>query len=155
MTDGDGAVHRREQRDGREDAARVTQRVDFAFGHAHQRQDLRAFVEPRFSLHGLGLRDAEIAFRQRLAVEQQLAAAQAAGATLGNLRQVYFSAGDAPVRARKAEAALMAGDLDAAVAALSDDLSPPADLESSSAVKLHLAGVLLRRVARQLQEQRS
>ena len=83
------------------------------------------------------------------------ACAQAAGATLGNLRRVYFSAGDAPVRARKAEAALMAGDLDAAVAALSDDLSPPADLESSSAVKLHLAGVLLRRVARQLQEQRS
>jgi carbon-monoxide dehydrogenase medium subunit len=83
------------------------------------------------------------------------ACATAAGEKLGDVRLVYFSVGDAPVRARKAEAAIEAGDVEAAVAALSGDLAPTADLESSSEVKLHLAGVLLRRVARQLQERRA
>jgi carbon-monoxide dehydrogenase medium subunit len=79
------------------------------------------------------------------------AAAQADGAKLKDVRLAYFSVGDAPMRARKAETALADGDIDAAVAALAADLSPHADLENSSDVKLHLAGVLLRRIARQLQ----
>ena len=83
------------------------------------------------------------------------ATAQADGASLKEIRLVYFSVGDAPVRARKAEAALAAGNLDEAIAALSSDLSPHADLESSSEVKLHLAGVLLRRITAQLREART
>ena len=83
------------------------------------------------------------------------AAAQTDSAKLKDVRLIYFSVGDAPVRARKAEEALASGNLDSAVAALSSDLAPHADLESSSEVKLHLAGVLLRRVAGQLQEVRS
>jgi carbon-monoxide dehydrogenase medium subunit len=79
-------------------------------------------------------------------------AAAATGAKLSDVRLVYFSVGDAPVRARKAEAAMANGSIDDAVIALSSDLSPHADLEASSEVKLHLAGVLLRRVARQLAE---
>ena len=82
------------------------------------------------------------------------AAAQMNGAKLKDVRLVYFSIGDAPVRVRKAEAALLDGDIDGAVAALSSDLSPHADLEASSEVKLHLSGVLLRRVAGQHQEAR-
>jgi carbon-monoxide dehydrogenase medium subunit len=76
---------------------------------------------------------------------------QASGKGLHDVRLVYFSVGDAPVRARNAETAIAAGDLEAAVAALAADLSPSADLEASSEVKLHLAGVLLRRVVRQLE----
>ena len=49
---------------------------------------------------------------------------------------------------RKAEAALAKGDVDGAVAAL--DLDPPDDVQATGAVKKHLAGVLLRRVAKQL-----
>jgi carbon-monoxide dehydrogenase medium subunit len=40
--------------------------------------------------------------------------------------------------------------VEAAVRALAQDLDPPADVHASPAVKIHLAGVLLRRVARQL-----
>jgi carbon-monoxide dehydrogenase medium subunit len=36
------------------------------------------------------------------------------------------------------------------VSALVQDLKPPDDVQTSGAVKAHLAGVLLRRVARQL-----
>ena len=46
--------------------------------------------------------------------------------------------------------ALADGDIDAAVRALAQDLNPPDDVQASGAVKTHLAGVLLRRVARQL-----
>jgi carbon-monoxide dehydrogenase medium subunit len=36
------------------------------------------------------------------------------------------------------------------VSALAGDLDPPDDIHASGAVKMHLAGVLLRRVAQQL-----
>ena len=42
------------------------------------------------------------------------------------------------------------GDIDAAVTALGKDLDPPDDVQATGAVKGHLAGVLLRRVAAQL-----
>jgi carbon-monoxide dehydrogenase medium subunit len=58
--------------------------------------------------------------------------------------------GSTPVRTRKAEAALANGNIDAAVAAL--DLDPPDDVQATGAVKKHLAGVLLRRVAKQLMD---
>ena len=69
------------------------------------------------------------------------------------MRLAYFGVGATPVRARKAEARAGArGDVDAAVAAL--DLEPQDDVQATAQVKKHLAGVLLRRVARQLMEAR-
>lgn len=79
------------------------------------------------------------------------ASATASGTALTDLRLVYFGVGDTPVRARNAEAALAGGDIDAAVKAL--DLDPPDDIQATGAVKKHLAGVLLRRVAAQLTEE--
>ena len=70
---------------------------------------------------------------------------------LAEPRLVFFSAGPTPVRARGAERALAAGALDDAVAALAGDLDPPGDLEVDAATRRYLAGVLLRRVAGQLQ----
>ena len=78
------------------------------------------------------------------------AAATADGGRLGDVRLAFFGVGDRATRARRAEAALEAGDLDAAVAALQHDLSPPSDVHASAATRRHLAGVLLRRVAAQL-----
>lgn len=78
--------------------------------------------------------------------------ARADGKRLADARLAYFGVGATPIRARKAEAALAGGNVDAAVAAL--ELDPPDDVQSSGAVKKHLAGVLLRRVAKQLMEAR-
>jgi carbon-monoxide dehydrogenase medium subunit len=78
------------------------------------------------------------------------ASARADGKRLGDLRLAYFGVGSTPIRAHHAEPALADGDIDAAVRALGQDLNPPDDVQASGAVKIHLAGVLLRRVARQL-----
>jgi carbon-monoxide dehydrogenase medium subunit len=80
------------------------------------------------------------------------ASARAAGKGLADVRLAYFGVGATPVRARKAETELAAGQLDAAVAALKQDLHPEDDVQASAAAKTHLAGVLLRRVAQQLAE---
>ncbi len=80
------------------------------------------------------------------------ASARADGKKLSDVHLAYFGVGATPMRARKAEAALAGGNVDAAVAAL--DLDPPDDLQASAATKKHLAGVLLRRVAVQLMEPR-
>jgi len=69
---------------------------------------------------------------------------------LADVRLAFFGVGATPLRAKKAEAALVAGNVDAAVAAL--DLEPQDDVQATGAVKKHLAGVLLRRVAAQLME---
>jgi carbon-monoxide dehydrogenase medium subunit len=76
------------------------------------------------------------------------AVAKADGKTLTDVRLVYFGVGATPLRARKAEAALAGGSIDDAVSAL--DLDPSDDIQATGAVKKHLAGVLLRRVAAQL-----
>jgi carbon-monoxide dehydrogenase medium subunit len=78
------------------------------------------------------------------------AVAKASGKGLSDVRLVYFGVGATPVRARKAEAALVEGSVDDAVKAL--DLDSSDDLHATGAVKKHLAGVLLRRVAQQLAE---
>jgi carbon-monoxide dehydrogenase medium subunit len=78
------------------------------------------------------------------------ACARADGQRLRDLRLAYFGVGSTPVRAHHAEQALTDRDIDAAVHALAQDLNPPDDVQASGAVKIHLAGVLLRRVARQL-----
>jgi carbon-monoxide dehydrogenase medium subunit len=80
------------------------------------------------------------------------AAARADGKALKDVRLAFFGVGNTPVRAKKSEAALAKGDVEAAVAAL--DLDPQDDAQASGAVKKHLAGVLLRRVAKQLKEVR-
>ena len=81
------------------------------------------------------------------------ATARAQGKGVADVRLAYFGVGSTPVRAKKAEAALAAGNIDAAVNAL--DLEPHDDVQATSKVKKHLAGVLLRRVAKQLLEARS
>jgi aerobic carbon-monoxide dehydrogenase medium subunit len=81
------------------------------------------------------------------------ATAKQNGKGLSDVRVVYFGIGATPVRARKAEAALAAGSIDDAVNAL--DLDPPDDIQATGVVKKHLAGVLLRRVAKQLAEPRA
>jgi aerobic carbon-monoxide dehydrogenase medium subunit len=81
------------------------------------------------------------------------ASARADGKALKDVRLAFFGVGDKPVRATKAEAALAKGDVEGAVAAL--DLEPQDDVQASGAVKKHLAGVLLLRVAKQLMEKMS
>jgi aerobic carbon-monoxide dehydrogenase medium subunit len=78
------------------------------------------------------------------------ASARAEGKGLKDVRLAFFGVGDRPVRAKKAESALAHGDIDGAVAAL--DLEPQDDVQATGKVKKHLAGVLLRRVAKQLME---
>jgi len=80
------------------------------------------------------------------------ATARAVGKNLADVRLAFFGVGATPVRARHAEQALAAGDIEAAVAALAHDLDPPDDVQAEGRVKKHLDGVLLRRVARQLSE---
>lgn len=80
------------------------------------------------------------------------ASARADGKRLSDVRLAYFGVSDIPVRAKKAEAALADGSIDAAVEAL--DLDPRDDVQATAKVKKHLAAVLLRRVAVQLAEAR-
>jgi aerobic carbon-monoxide dehydrogenase medium subunit len=81
------------------------------------------------------------------------ATAKASGKSLSDVRLVYFGVGATPMRVRKAEAAIANGSIDDAVQAL--DLDPPDDIQATGAVKKHLAGVLLRRVAAHLMEPRA
>ena len=81
------------------------------------------------------------------------ASAKGDGKGLKDVRLAFFGVGATPLRAGKSEAALAKGDVDGAVAAL--DLAPHDDVQASGAVKKHLAGVLLRRVAAQLMEARA
>ena len=81
------------------------------------------------------------------------ACAKANGKGLSDVRLCYFGVGATPVRVRKAETALAAGSVDDAVQAL--DLDPADDIHATGAVRKHLAGVLLRRVAKQLMEPRA
>lgn len=60
-------------------------------------------------------------------------------------RLAYFGVGAVPTRAHSAEAALP--DVSAAQAALAHDLDPPSDLHGPPALRMHLARVLLGRVA--------
>jgi carbon-monoxide dehydrogenase medium subunit len=78
------------------------------------------------------------------------ASATANGSGLADVRLAFFGVGATPVRARRAEAALAKGSVDDALAALGEDLAPPDDIQATGAVKKHLAGVLLKRVAAEL-----
>lgn len=78
------------------------------------------------------------------------ASARANGKNLADVRLCFFGVGTTAARSKISEAALEGGDVEAAVAAL--DLAPQDDVQATAAVKMHLAGVLLRRVAKQLLE---
>ena len=82
------------------------------------------------------------------------ASARGDGGRLSDVRLAYFGVGATPVRAKKAEAALAAGSVDEAVRSLAGDLNPHDDVQATAATKKHLAGVLLRRVAKQMMEPR-
>lgn len=71
-------------------------------------------------------------------------AAASDGATV---RLVYFGMGEVPVLAASASRALLTGGVEAAQAALADDLAPIGDQHASAEMKLHLARVLTGRVA--------
>lgn len=83
------------------------------------------------------------------------ASARADGNGLADVRLAYFGVGATPIRAKNAETAFAKGKLDDAVAALARDLDPPDDIQTTGTVKKHLAGILLKRVARQLAEKRA
>lgn len=77
------------------------------------------------------------------------------GAVLSEARLVFFGVGAAPVRARRAEAALAGKRPDrdvlaAAARALDGELDPPGDVHGSPALRRHLARVLLSRVVARL-----
>jgi len=63
----------------------------------------------------------------------------------GRHRLAFFGCGATPVLARGAMAVLDAGDTEAALAALAEDLDPPTDTQGSAAYRRHIAAVLLRR----------
>lgn len=65
-------------------------------------------------------------------------------------RIALFSVGPKPILATGAMAALDAGNLDAALDALSAEIDPPSDTQASAAYRRHLAGVLLRRAVTRL-----
>jgi len=83
------------------------------------------------------------------------ASARASGKGLADVRLAFFGVGATPVRAKRAEDALANGaSADEAAATLASSLAPSDDVQASGAIKRHLAGVLLRRVAQQLSEAR-
>lgn len=83
------------------------------------------------------------------------ASARVEGSTLRDARLVFLGTGNIPMRARAAEAALEGGPpegarLEAARLALATELAPVADLYHSPEAKLHLASVLMSRLAQRL-----
>jgi carbon-monoxide dehydrogenase medium subunit len=70
-------------------------------------------------------------------------------------RVTLFSVGPKPILATGAMAALDAGDVDGAVAALASEIDPPSDTQASAAYRRHLAGVLLRRAVARLEGDRT
>jgi len=94
------------------------------------------------------------------AVVEGRGAAEGEPSEYKDARLVFFGVGTRPVRARRAEAALVgrradAETLAAAGRALDGDLDPPGDVHGSPALRRHLARVLLARVVGRLGEARS
>ena len=80
--------------------------------------------------------------------------ARLAGGVIGDAKLVYFAAGERPVVANAAAAAIEGKapsdeTFEAAAAALGDDLDPPSDLNADPATRLHLARVITRRALAQ------
>ena len=80
--------------------------------------------------------------------------AELTNGAIGDAMLVYFAAGERPVVARAAAAAINGKapskeTFEAAAAALDQDLDPPADLNADPATRLHLARVITRRALAQ------
>ncbi len=80
--------------------------------------------------------------------------AKLSGGVIGDAKLVYFAAGERPVVATAAAAAIdgkapTEETYEEAAAALDDDLDPPADLNADPATRLHLARVITRRALAQ------
>ncbi len=80
--------------------------------------------------------------------------ARLSGGVIGDAKLVYFAAGERPVVANAAAAAIEGKapsdeTFEAAAAALGDDLDPPSDLNADPATRLHLARVITRRALAQ------
>ncbi|GJD65994.1 FAD binding domain-containing protein [Methylobacterium frigidaeris] len=80
------------------------------------------------------------------------ATARRRGPGLTAVRLAFFGLADRPVLARRAAAALEAGDLKGAQVALADELDPPEDPGTRPETRLHLARVILGRVAGRMLE---
>ena len=92
------------------------------------------------------------------AVAGLAALAKVSGRSLSEVRLVFLSLGDRPIRAAKAEAALQGGRVDdarlaAADAALRAELDPYEDLTHSAAAKKQLAATLMRRAVATLTQE--
>lgn len=79
------------------------------------------------------------------------------GETVSDARIVFIAVGATPVRAKAAESALIGNRLDAetiqrAQAALETDLDPPDDKHMTSAMRMHLARVVLGRLLHRVME---
>jgi len=72
---------------------------------------------------------------------------------LSDVRLAFFGVGNTALRQPRSERALAERDVEGAVASL--DLNPNDDIHATGAVRKHLAGVLLRRVAVQLMDGRA
>jgi carbon-monoxide dehydrogenase medium subunit len=87
------------------------------------------------------------------------ACARADGNSLQDVRLAFFGVAPTAVRVPDVEAALTgtidASRIESALAVLARELSPADDLQATGAAKKHLAGVLLKRVVRQLSEPRA
>jgi carbon-monoxide dehydrogenase medium subunit len=116
-------------------------------------QDVLTAIRVPVADKGTRIGFAELARRHGdYAIVGLAASARTAGKGFADVRLAYFGVGNTPVRAKKSEAALAQGNVDAAVDAL--DLEPNDDVQATAKVKKHLAAVLLRRVAGQLMEGR-
>ncbi|HKC43053.1 MAG TPA: xanthine dehydrogenase family protein subunit M [Burkholderiales bacterium] len=107
-------------------------------------------VAGEFKGIGVGYRSAFLELARRVgdyAIVGVAAHAQIAGGKLADVRLAFLGAGDRPILAGNAAAAVEGkvygpAVVKAAQDALAKDLAPPADLYHSSATKLHLARVL-------------
>lgn len=115
--------------------------------------DLRAseiLTAVEFPAAGTGQRSAFLELARRrgdYAIVGVAAVAKSANGTLSDVRLAYLGAGDKPLLARGAMAALEGRQPSseagaAAAAALAADLQPAGDIHTSAAAKLHLARVL-------------
>lgn len=95
---------------------------------------------------------AELAYRHGdYAIVGIAAHGRMSGGNLSDLRLVYFGCGDQPILATAAARALNgqqanSKSIDEAIDALRTELDPRSDLRASAAMRMHLAGVLTRRV---------
>ena len=134
-------------------ARRIRAREFFKGVYATDLRSNEILTGVEFPLPGAASRSAFLELARRrgdYAIVGVAAVARNAGGALADVRLAYLGAGDTPVLARKAMAALegkrISAEVTAAVsAALAGDLDPATDIHSGAATKLHLAQMLTHR----------